>query len=114
MESDKQYIQTKMLLDAENEWKEINEKKKESIKFKPVKTSHICICGSMAEFAAIAVMANNFFSFDAIVIGGFGSYGLGCLVPYMIKKIKIAELNFQILNNDIMINDLKKQIKSLK
>lgn len=92
-----------VLLDFNNKY----ESKKEKIKGTPVKLSRTCICGATSSLIAMFSMDNHFLS--GTLLASLGGYAIGCTIPYIIKKIRIADLDYQIYMNDKIINDLKNE-----
>ena len=83
------------------------EKKRKQIKLKPVKTSHMCLFGSVGCLAAMATVHSPFLSEFMLV--GLGGYTIGWAIPYVVKRIKLADLDYQIYMNDKIINDLENE-----
>lgn len=83
------------------------EKKKEQIKFKPVKISHMCLFGTVGSLVAMASVHSSFLS--GTMFAGLGGYTIGCTIPYIVKKIKVVDLDYQIYMNDKIINDLENE-----
>ena len=86
--------------------------KKDELKFKPVKFSHVYICGIAGSIAAISILGIP--EFDLIMFASMGGFAIGSLLPYTIKKVRIAELDYQIFMNRNIINDLEKDKKVIK
>ncbi len=87
--------------------------KKENLKLKPVKLHHVCLCGTLSGLMAICATSSCELSTTELCF--FGGYFLGCSIPYLIKKIRVSELDFQINQNNKILDDLEKEkVKILK
>lgn len=98
-----------MLLKEERTLKEKYEQEKEAIKLKPVKLSHQLIFGSLAQLSAMAYTNSNGIKFDGILLISLGSFSLGLCMPSLIKKIRIADKDYQIYMINKNIEYLGKQ-----
>ena len=83
------------------------EEKKEEIKLKPVKLSHSLICGTFGCVASMSLI--NIPKFDSLPLTGLGGFLAGYTLPYVVKNVKILELDYQIFMNKNIINDLEKE-----
>lgn len=93
-----------MNIDYTNELISNYKTKQDDIKLNPVKFSHTLICGTMGSIVSICMVKEP--SLDLMIFSGIGGYVLGALVPYIVKKIRIADLDYQIFINKSIINDL--------
>ena len=98
-----------MLLKEERTLKEKYEQEKETIKLKPVKLSHQLIFGSLAQLSAMAYANLNGIKFDGVILMSFGAYSLGICMPSLIKKIRIADKDYQIYMINKNIEFLEEQ-----
>ncbi len=85
------------------------ENKKEELKLKPVKNLQIYSGLIIGESAGIAIMSSNLLDLGVMVIGGLAGGAIGALTPYIIKQIKIGELDYQIFMNGLIMKDLEKE-----
>ncbi len=83
------------------------EVKKEKLKLSPVKLRHVFIVGTLSGLASLCFVDNSDLSLMELAF--FGSYTLGCIVPYIVKKIRISELDFQINQNNKILDDLERE-----
>ena len=47
--------------------------------------------------------------FDLLMFASMGGYAIGLMIPYVIKKIKIGELNYQIYISKGILKDLEEE-----
>ncbi len=99
-----------MLLKEERTLKEKYEQEKENVKLKPVKLSHQLIFGSLAQLSAFSYAHSNEFRYDGLILLSLGAYSLGLCIPSLIKKIRIADKDYQIyiINKNIEYLDKQK------
>lgn len=90
-------------------WTERYETKKEKIKLRPVKTSHVCLCEAVGMMTGMAIMGTNLLDLGALIVAGMGGAAVGALTPYIVKQIKIGDLNYQIFTNNLIMKDLEKE-----
>ena len=83
------------------------EEKKEQIKLKPVKIGYVYLFGTLGSILAICSIEAK--SLSELELASLGGYAIGCTIPYIIKKIRIADLDYQIYMNVKIINDLKNE-----
>lgn len=83
------------------------EEKKEQIKLKPVKIGYVYLFGTLGSILAICSIEAK--SLSELELACFGGYAVGCSLPYIFKKIRIAELEFQIRANNKIVDDLEKE-----
>lgn len=85
------------------------ENKKEEIKLKPIPSWQLYSCEIIGESFAMGIVSMNMLDLGAMIIGCMGGAVLGALTPYIIKQIKIGDLNYQIFMNGLIIKDLEKE-----
>ena len=85
------------------------ENKKEEIKLKPIPSWQLYSCEIIGESSAMGIVSMNMLDLGAMIIGCMGGAVLGALTPYIIKQIKIGDLNYQIFMNGLIIKDLEKE-----
>lgn len=85
--------------------------KKDKLKLNPVKYSHSLICGTIGSMLGMSMVTIP--KMDSLILLGLGGFLAGYTVPYVVRKIRIGELDYQILINKGIINDLKKEKKDL-
>ena len=95
-------------------WTDKFEDKKEKLQLIPVKASHICLCEVAGITVGIAMMGTHMLDLGALTIAGIGGAVIGTLIPYIVRQIKIGDLNYQIFMNNLIIKDLKKQKKEVR
>ena len=83
------------------------EGKQAEIKASEVKNSHVYTCTALG--CSLAMLNVGEPAFDLILLAGVGGAFLGAMVPYAVKKVRIADLDFQILVNNSIISDLNKK-----
>lgn len=83
------------------------EDKKEQLKLKPVKIGYVCLFGTLGSVLAMCNVGTR--SLSGLELACFGGYAVGCFFPYTLKKIRIAELDFQIKSNNKIVDDLEKE-----
>lgn len=81
--------------------------KKDRIESSDVKSAPIYLCGSLG--CVLAMFNIGTPSLDLMILAGFGGGMVGSVVPYLVKKIRIADLDYQIWVNNSIINDLNKK-----
>ena len=59
------------------------------------------------------MMGTHMLDLGALTIAGIGGAVIGTLIPYIVRQIKIGDLNYQIFMNNLIIKDLKKQKKEV-
>ena len=85
------------------------ENKKEEIKLKPIPSWQLYSCEIIGESSAMGIVSMNMLDLGAMIIGCMGGAVLGALTPYIVKRIKIGDLNYQIFMNGLIIKDLEKE-----
>ena len=85
------------------------ENKKEEIKLKPIPSWQLYSCEIIGESSAMGIVSMNMLDLGAMIIGCMGGAVLGALTPYIVKQIKIGDLNYQIFMNGLIIKDLEKE-----
>lgn len=85
------------------------ENKKEEIKLKSIPSWQLYSCEIIGESSAMGIVSMNMLDLGAMIIGCMGGAVLGALTPYIIKQIKIGDLNYQIFMNGLIIKDLEKE-----
>lgn len=83
------------------------EEKKKEIKLKPVKLSHSLICGTAGCMAGMNLI--NMPKFDSLLFTGLGGFLVGYTLPYIVKKIKILDIDYQIFINKSIVKNLEKE-----
>ena len=96
-------------IDAANELIQNYEQKRESLKEKPLKDSHIYMGGAAGTMAGIVTAGSYVLDSGAMIIAGIFGGLAGASIPYVIKQIKIGELNYQIYMNGLIMKDLEKE-----
>ena len=81
--------------------------KRDQIKEKEIDFSHACICGFIGSGLGMTIV--NEPSFDLLMFASMGGYAVGLMIPYVIKKIKIGELNYQIYISKGILKDLEEE-----
>lgn len=85
------------------------ENKKEEIKLKSIPSWQLYSCEIIGESSAMGIVSMNMLDLGAMIIGCMGGAVLGALTPYIVKQIKIGDLNYQIFMNGLIIKDLEKE-----
>ena len=85
------------------------ENKKEKIKLKPIPSWQLYSCEIIGGSSAMGIVSMNMLDLGAMIIGCMGGAVLGALTPYIVKQIKIGDLNYQIFMNGLIIKDLEKE-----
>ncbi len=88
------------------------EKKKEKIKLKPVNLGTVCMLGTVGSFVAMGLIGSD--SLIGLELSCFGGYAVGCCLPYLVKKIRLLDLDYQIYSNNKIIDDLEKEKVKIK
>lgn len=83
------------------------EDKRDKIKSGEVKPISIYLCSSLG--CVLAMFNVNEPSFDLIMLAGLGGGVIGSMVPYLMKKIRIVDMDYQIWVNSSIIDDLNKK-----
>lgn len=83
------------------------EDKLEQLKLSEVKPSHVYLCGTLGCALAMASVGEP--SLDLMILAGIGGCALGFAVPYIVKKVRIADMDYQIYINNKIVSDLKKE-----
>ena len=81
--------------------------KKDEIRFKSVKTSHVLLCGTILSLFSMVNADTTFLS--GVELSGLSGYMIGCTLPYVFKKVREKEYDFQIGMNNKILSDLEKQ-----
>lgn len=81
--------------------------KKEELKLKPVKLSHVCLAGAACSFLAMGLADTQYLS--GVLLSGLGGYVAGCAIPYIVRNVRIADLDYQIYMNNAIIADLERE-----
>lgn len=82
---------------------------KEEIILASVPSWKLYSCEIIGGSVAMAIVSMNMLDLGAMIIGGMGGATLGALTPYIVKQIKIGDLNYQIFMNGLIIKDLEKE-----
>ena len=85
------------------------ENKKEEIKSNPIPSWQLYSCEIIGGSSVTAIVSMNMLDLGAMIIGCMGGAAIGALVPYIVKQIKIGDLNYQIFMNSLIIKDLEKE-----
>ena len=83
------------------------EDKLAKLKLSEVKSSHVYLCGTLGCALAMASVSEP--SLDLMILAGMGGCALGFAIPYVVKKIRIADLDYQIYVNNSIVSDLEKE-----
>ena len=85
------------------------ENEKEKIKSKVVPAWQLYSGEIIGCSFAIAIVSANILDLGAMIIGGMGGAAIGASVPYIVKQIKIGDLNYQIFTNGLILKNLEKE-----
>ena len=81
------------------------ENEKEKIKSKVVPAWQLYSGEIIGCSFAIAIVSANILDLGAMIIGVMGGAAIGASVPYIVKQIKIGDLNYQIFTNGLIYSD---------
>ena len=93
------------------------EDKKEEIKMRPYKNSHFYLSVFIGTAAGMFIASTCTLDSGAMIIGGMAGGLIGSSIPYVIRQVKIGDLNYQIYMNNLILNDLdekREKILNLK
>ncbi len=103
-----------MILYEEIKLKKRLETEIQKVKYKPIKLSHQCIIGVGAQLSVMAYSCLNGVGYDGCLLSGAGAFALGVCIPSLVKKVRIADKEYQIyfVNKNIeFLNKKKAKIK---
>ena len=93
------------------------ENKKEEIKMRPYKNSHFYLSVFTGIVAGMFIASASTLDSGAMIIGGMAGGLISTSIPYVIRQIKLGDLNYQIYMNNLILNDLdekREKILNLK
>lgn len=106
--------QVNRIISATQELVEEYEDKKETIIQKKPNFGLVLALGSAGTMAAMFGVASSYaLDLGAVLLSGMGGYAAGCALPYVVKEIRVGDLNYQIMVNNSIINDLEKEKEGL-
>ena len=76
---------------------------------RPYKNSHIYLGVFVGCAAGIVITTTQILDSGAMIIGGMAGGLIGASIPYIIRQIKIGDLNYQIYMNNLILDDLDKK-----
>ena len=79
---------------------------KEKLEANEIKPTTLYLCASLGWATAVFNVGS---SLSLMMLAGLGGGIVGGAIPYLVKKIRIADLDYQILINNSIINDLNKK-----
>ena len=85
------------------------ENKKEEIKMRPYKNSHFYLSVFTGTVAGMFIASASTLDSGAMIIGGMAGGLISTSIPYVIRQIKLGDLNYQIYMNNLILNDLDKK-----
>ena len=85
------------------------ENKKEEIKMRPYKNSHFYLSVFAGTVAGMFIASASTLDSGAMIIGGMAGGLISTSIPYVIRQIKLGDLNYQIYMNNLILNDLDKK-----
>lgn len=85
------------------------ENKKEEIKMRPYKNSHFYLSVFTGIVAGMFIASASTLDSGAMIIGGMAGGLISTSIPYVIRQIKLGDLNYQIYMNNLILNDLDKK-----
>lgn len=83
------------------------ETKKNKIKTSEAKSAPIYLCSSLG--CVLAMFSVSSPSLDLMILAGASGGIIGSLIPHLVKKVRIADMDYQIWINNSIINDLNKK-----
>ncbi len=103
-----------MVLNEEIRLKKRLEEEVKNVKYKSVKLSHKCLFGVTAQMSVMAYSCLNGMRYDGCLLTGVGAFALGTCVPSLIKKVRIADKEYQIYLANKNIEFLNKKKAKIK
>ena len=85
------------------------ENKKEEIKMRPYKNSHFYLSVFTGIVAGMFIASASTLDSGAMIIDGMAGGLISTSIPYVIRQIKLGDLNYQIYMNNLILNDLDKK-----
>ena len=85
------------------------ENKKEEIKIRPYKNSHFYLSVFTGIVAGMFIASASTLDSGAMIIGVMAGGLISTSIPYVIRQIKLGDLNYQIYMNNLILNDLDKK-----
>ena len=85
------------------------ENKKEEIKMRPYKNLHFYLSVFTGTVAGMFIASASTLDSGAMIIGGMAGGLISTSIPYVIRQIKLGDLNYQIYMNNLILNDLDKK-----
>lgn len=85
------------------------ENKKEEIKMRPYKNSHFYLSVFTGIVAGMFIASASTLDSGAMIIGVMAGGLISTSIPYVIRQIKLGDLNYQIYMNNLILNDLDKK-----
>lgn len=101
-------------IEAENELVEYYDSKKEELKVRPYKSSHIYMGLFAGTMVGMITASYNVLDSGAMILGGIFGGIAGASIPALIRHVKIGELNYQIFMNEKILDDLNLEKENLK
>lgn len=89
------------------------ENKKEKIKLSSVPSWQLYSGEIIGGCSAMAIISMHTLDLGTMLLGCVGGLFAGTLAPYIVKQIKIGDLNYQIFMNNLIIKDLEKEKKDV-
>ena len=83
------------------------EDKLEKLKLSVIKPSHVYLCGTFGGIISMVSVGEP--SLDLMIFAGMSGYVVGSAIPYVVKKVRIADLNYQIYVNNSIVSDLENE-----
>lgn len=103
-----------MVLNEEIKFRKKLETEMKNIKYKPVKLSNKCLFGVAAQMSVMAYSCLNGMRYDGCLLTGVGAFALGTCVPSLIKKVRVADKEYQIYLANKNIEFLNKKKAKIK
>lgn len=116
MDSRRKIYDINCTLKEEYNWKERYESQKEKIKMHPIKQSHVLLCGGIMEMVALGSSIPSGNPANILLNGTIGLF-VGMSLPYVVKKVRIFDKDYQLYFVNSNIKDLtekKNKLKTLK
>lgn len=85
------------------------EEKKERLKLRPYKNSHVYLGVFTGTMTGMFIASACTLDCGAMIIGGTVGGLIGTSIPYIVRSVKIADLNYQIYMNNLILKNLDKK-----
>lgn len=102
------------MIQTENGWKNRYQLQKNKIESHPVNFAHQMIIGTVFELSALAYTSSHGSRLDTALLASLGAFAIGTCVPIVIKKIRIADKDYQIHIINSILDDLDKKADKIK